>query len=237
MSPGVRKGGDTPLRSGESSDGGGPSNGGLQPARGDRAPAGDHPSAAAARPARAAAADLGARLRRLRGERGWTLEEAGRRCGLSRAALSKIERDRMSPTFGAVQKIARGFGLDLAELIAPRAGGGASGRRSITRSDGGEPYVTAHYDHRLLAGELSHTAFLPFRTVIKARSLDDFEDWDRHESEDFIYVLEGAVTIYTEFYEPVELSVGDCIYLDCRMGHACVSSSREDAVMLWISAP
>jgi quercetin dioxygenase-like cupin family protein len=73
--------------------------------------------------------------------------------------------------------------------------------------------------------------------VIKARSLDDFEDWDRHDSEDFIYVLEGAVTIYTELYEPIELQAGDSIYLDCRMGHACVTSSPQDAVMLWISAP
>jgi len=198
---------------------------------------GDHPSVSAARPARPAMLDLGERVRQLRRERGWTLDDASGRCGLSRAALSKIERGQMSPTFGALQKIAQGFELDLTDLIATRPGGGVSGRRSITRSGGGEPYVTDKYEHRLLAGDLSHKAFLPFRTVIKARALDDFEDWDRHDSEDFIYVLDGAVTIYTEFYEPIELRVGDSIYLDCRMGHACVTSSRNDAVMLWISAP
>lgn len=196
-----------------------------------------HPSASPARRARSSVLNLGERVRRLRGDRGWTLDEASARCGLSRAALSKIERDLMSPTFGALQKLARGFELDLTDLIAPRRGGGVSGRRSVTRAGGGEPYVTDKYEHRLLAGDLSHKAFLPFRTVIKARSLDDFEDWDRHDSEDFIYVLDGAVTIYTEFYEPVELGVGDSIYLDCRMGHACVTSSPNDAVMLWISAP
>lgn len=196
-----------------------------------------HPSAAPTRGAAPSALDLGERVRRLRGARGWTLDEASARCGLSRAALSKIERGLMSPTFGALQKLARGFDLDLTDLIAPRHGGEASGRRSVTRAGGGEPYVTDKYEHRLLAGELSHKAFLPFRTVIKARSLDDFEDWDRHDSEDFIYVLDGAVTIYTEFYEPIELAVGDSIYLDCRMGHACVTSSPNDAVMLWISAP
>jgi len=198
---------------------------------------GAHPAVSAAGPARPATLNLGERVRHLRHGRGWTLDEAGRRCGLSRAALSKIERGRMSPTFGALQKIAQGFGLDLSDLIAPRPGGGVSGRRSVTRAGGGEPYVTDKYEHRLLAGDLTHKAFLPFRTVIKARSLDGFEDWDRHDSEDFIYVLEGAVTIYTEFYEPIDLQVGDSIYLDCRMGHACVTSSPQDAVMLWISAP
>jgi transcriptional regulator with XRE-family HTH domain len=198
---------------------------------------GAHPAASAAGPGRPSTLDLGRRVRQLRRDRAWTLDQASGRCGLSRAALSKIERDRMSPTFGALQKIAQGFGLDLSELIASRPGGGASGRRSVTRAGGGEPYVTGNYEHRLLACDLSHKAFLPFRTVIKARSLDDFEDWDRHDSEDFIYVLEGAVTIYTELYEPIELQAGDSIYLDCRMGHACVTSSPQDAVMLWISAP
>lgn len=198
---------------------------------------GAHPAVSTAGSGRPATLNLGERVRQLRRQRGWTLDEAGGRCGLSRAALSKIERGRMSPTFGVLQKIAQGFALDLSDLIAPWPGGGASGRRSVTRAGGGEPYVTDKYEHRLLAGDLSHKAFLPFRTVIKARSLADFEDWDRHDSEDFIYILEGTVTIYTEFYEPIDLQMGDSIYLDCRMGHACVTSSPQDAVMLWISAP
>ena len=72
--------------------------------------------------------------------------------------------------------------------------------------------------------------------MIKARSLDDFEDWDRHDSEDFLYVLKGRMVLHTEHYAPVRLGPGDSTYMDGRMGHAMVSLGKTDAVILWVSA-
>ncbi|MDJ0948816.1 MAG: XRE family transcriptional regulator [Alphaproteobacteria bacterium] len=181
------------------------------------------------------ARSLGARVRELRQARGWTLEAAAQKTGVSRASLSKIEHDQMSPTFDALQKLASGFGIDLTELVANRRNPAAAGRRSITRAGQGQVHETETYRHELLAAELARKAMLPFRTVIRARTLDDYPDWDRHDSEDLLYVLEGSLTLYTEFYEPVVLNPGDSVYMDCRMGHACVSNSETDAVILWVS--
>ena len=75
-----------------------------------------------------------------------------------------------------------------------------------------------------------------FELVLRARSLDDFKDWDRHDTEDFVHVLSGTMVLYTEFYEPVTLEPGDNIYYDGRMGHACISQGETDAVVLWVSA-
>ena len=47
-------------------------------------------------------------------------------------------------------------------------------------------------------------------------------------------MLEGAVELHTDLYEPVRLEAGDSIYYDARMGHLCVSVSAEDALVLWI---
>ena len=52
---------------------------------------------------------LGERVRAIRRARNWTLEEAAQRAGLARSTLSKIENEQMSPTFDAVQKLARGL--------------------------------------------------------------------------------------------------------------------------------
>ena len=85
-------------------------------------------------------------MRSLRRDRGWTLETASARTGLSRSSLSKIENGRMSPTYDALLKLAGGFAIDVAELVAggpggPGGSGGfggpagpALGRRSITRA-------------------------------------------------------------------------------------------------------
>jgi hypothetical protein len=49
-------------------------------------------------------------------------------------------------------------------------------------------------------------------------------------------VVSGALLLYTEFYEPVELHEGDSAYYDCTMGHALVSTSARDAEVLWVTA-
>jgi len=201
---------------------------------------------------------LADRVRSLRLGRKWTLDTASKRTGLSISSLSKIENGQMSPTYDALLKLARGFDLDIAALVAdgpggpggsgrPGGSGGPSGsggpagpaigRRSITRAGEGAPYVSPTCDHRMLAADLSQKALLPFRTVIRARSLTDYPDWDRHDSDDFLYVIEGALIVFTELYTPVELAAGDSIYMDGRMGHACVSTGPADAVVLWVSVP
>ena len=58
-----------------------------------------------------AALDLGQRVRQLRKDRKWTLEQAAQQAGLARSTLSKIENGQMSPTFDAVKKLAEGLGI------------------------------------------------------------------------------------------------------------------------------
>ena len=48
-------------------------------------------------------------------------------------------------------------------------------------------------------------------------------------------MLEGTVELYTEFYEPIELETGDSVYYDSGMGHAVISVSEADALILWVS--
>jgi formylmethanofuran dehydrogenase subunit D len=42
------------------------------------------------------------------------------------------------------------------------------------------------------------------------------------------------VLVYTEEYEPLALSEGDSTYFDSTMGHAVVSTSKDDALVLWV---
>lgn len=184
---------------------------------------------------RAGAVALGKRIRELRRGRNWTLEEAAQRTGLAASTLSKIENDHMSPTFDVVQKLADGFEIDITRLFDTNGGVEATGRRSVTRKGGGQLMETPVYAHRLLASELMNKRILPFRSVIKARSIEEFQDWRGHDGEEFLFVLEGEVMFHTEHYAPEHLSAGDSIYIDSGMRHACVSVSESDAVVLWIN--
>lgn len=180
--------------------------------------------------------DLGARVRQLRKDQGWTLEQAARQAGLARSTLSKIENGQMSPTFDALKKLAVGLQISVPQLFTPPSKDQVSGRMAVTRSGDANHKATATYEHDLLAEALTVKKMLPYRARVRAREMDDFDGWVRHDGEEFLYVLTGTIRLFTEFYEPVEMSRGDSAYYDASMGHNVVSVSAEDATILWVTS-
>ncbi|MCP5074680.1 MAG: helix-turn-helix domain-containing protein [Rhodobacteraceae bacterium] len=182
------------------------------------------------------ALNLGQRVRELRKARNWTLEQAAQQAGLARSTLSKIENEQMSPTFDAVKKLAEGLDISVPQLFTAPKSDKVMGRMSITRQAAGKPHSTTTYEHVLLAPELKSKRMLPYRARIRARSTEEFDGWVRHDGEEFLYVLSGVIQLYSEFYEPVEMKRGDSAYYDAAMGHNVVSTSQEDAVILWVTS-
>ena len=180
--------------------------------------------------------DLGQRVRELRKAKDWTLEQAAKRAGLARSTLSKIENGQMSPTYDALKKLATGLGIPVPQLFTPPAKDRVTGRLAVTKSGEGMAHATVTYEHELLAGALTRKAMLPYRARVRARALEEFDGWVRHDGEEFLYVLTGTIRLYTEFYEPLDLRRGDSAYYDAAMGHNVVSTSDDDATILWVTS-
>ncbi|WP_380052375.1 helix-turn-helix domain-containing protein [Falsihalocynthiibacter sp. SS001] len=180
--------------------------------------------------------NLGERVRELRKSRNWTLEQAAKQAGLARSTLSKVENGQMSPTYEALKKLAEGLEISVPQLFTAPSKVQVNGRMSITKVGEGEAHATTTYEHELLGNALTKKQMLPYRATIRARSIDEFDGWVRHDGEEFLYVLTGVVKLYTEFYEPVELRRGDSAYYDATMGHNVISTSAEDASILWVTS-
>jgi len=180
--------------------------------------------------------DLAERVRGLRKARGWTLEQAAQAAGLARSTLSKIENGQMSPTYEALKKLAGGLGISVPQLFTPPQARPPAGRLSTTRAGEGERQLTTTYEHELLAQGMLGKRMLPYRARIRARSLEEFDGWVRHEGEEFLLVLTGVVRLHTEFYAPIDMKRGDSCYYDAAMGHNLISLSPEDAVVLWVTS-
>ena len=132
-----------------------------------------------------------------------------------------------------MQKLSHGLGIDLPQLFStPKRKEKPLGRRDLTRLGEGRPHPTPTYEHELLCTDFANKRMIPFKTIVHARSFDDFSEWVRHDGEEFLLVLDGQVMLYTEFYEPLQLETGDSLYFDSSMGHAVVSVSKDDAVIL-----
>jgi transcriptional regulator with XRE-family HTH domain len=178
---------------------------------------------------------LGRMIRDARKEQGLTLEEAAGAAGIGRSTLSKIENNQTKPSFEIIRRLLQTLKLQTPQLFVQSAQSDISGRRDFTLDGQGERQETATYSHELLCTELSSKRMLPYISQIKAREVAEFETWVRHRGEEFMFVLSGALTLYTEHYRPLHMKAGDSVYYDSGMGHGCVSTSTQDAMVLWVS--
>ena len=70
------------------------------------------------------ARQIARRLRLERDTRGWSLADLAERSGVSKATISKIEREEVSPTAVILVRLAGAFDLTLAGLLLRAEGGG-----------------------------------------------------------------------------------------------------------------
>lgn len=184
-----------------------------------------------------AGGQLGERLRQLRKEAGFTLQDLARRSGVSLSTLSKIENAQVAPTFDTLLKAARGLGIGFEALLAPAAAEPAAaprrtgGRLVVTRRQDAVGFSTPAYEYHVHANGLRRKSMTPLIMEVKARSLAEATTWSSHEGEEFILVLAGTVEMHTEFYEPMRLSAGDSAYIDSAMPHLFLNVGEGDARM------
>ena len=135
---------------------------------------------------------LARNLRRLRGERGLTLEELARRAGISRSMLIQVEQKRVNPTLATLVRLAQALDVGLAELVEL---GGGRRVRVVARDEVVELWASpGGGTGRLLVGsdQLDHIEFWDWR----------LEPGDVHEAEahaagtaEIVHVLEGDLSL------------------------------------------
>ena len=150
---------------------------------------------------------LGARLRRLRRERGLSLGEVAKATDISMSFLSHVENGKSDITFMRLERLIALYGASLADVAAPHP---ANDR--IVRASEQErvAFVDAQAAIYLLAPDTKRS-MMPILCVYEpgGHTIEPF----RTESDEFIHVLHGAVEISFEDGEVIELAKGDSIYL------------------------
>ena len=174
-------------------------------------------------------------IKEARQKKGWTLEETGKAAGIGRSTLSKIENNQTRPSFEIVRRLSQALDISTPQLFVQSGREDISGRRDVTRKGQGEIRETPTYVHELLCGDLVSKSMLPYISKITARDVSEFDAWVRHTGEEFMYVLSGELTFLSEHYRPLDMKAGDALYYDSGMGHGCISTSEDDAMVLWVS--
>jgi transcriptional regulator with XRE-family HTH domain len=180
---------------------------------------------------------LGLLLRSLRARKGWTLKEMSERTAIPVSTLSKVEHDRLTLTYDKLLQVSEGVKIPLAELFGDPGGSvgtdaAVTARRSIGLLADAVYVNTRNYDYYYMCPELRRKRMIPVIGRIRAKTLEEFGALVRHSGEEYIYVLQGSITVHTEFYDPVVLKSGESIYVDSTMGHAYLAKGCEEAMVL-----
>ena len=176
--------------------------------------------------------NLGKRVKKLRGDRGWSLEELATASGVSRSMLSEIEREKANPTLTVTFRIARAFGLTLQELIES-AEASASKIQVIRASDRAQVYRSdKQCEIRTLSPinlekdvEFYEMTLRPGGTL---RSQAHFEG-----TREFLTVEEGSVRIESD-QNSEELAKGDSGTYRADVPHAIVNTGKGDALVFLV---
>jgi transcriptional regulator with XRE-family HTH domain len=173
---------------------------------------------------------FGARLKKLRRERNWTLDDLAGHSGLSKSYLSRLESGDRQASIAAVLTLSRLFGVSMAALFddepdAPlvivrrgeRAPHSADGLTTWPLSAGARPFQIQ-----------------PMRVVV-ARSRPG-DRHHRHDGEEWIFVLAGALTLSVDGRKH-DLEIGDAAHFDARQPHRLSARGGADAEILLVAAP
>lgn len=174
---------------------------------------------------------LGARVKQLRTERGWSLEALAAASGVSRSMLSQIEREQANPTLAVTLRIARAFGMALGDLLQMPS---ATSNVSVIRAEDRAYHYRSDKDCRIRTlSPLNLEKDVEFYEVElqpggALRSSAHFEG-----TREFLTVQKGRIRVESGG-DADELNPGDSASYRADVPHAIINAGKGEAVIFLV---
>jgi transcriptional regulator with XRE-family HTH domain len=182
---------------------------------------------------------LGSKVRELRQNKHYTLQDVAAKTGLSKPFLSQIENDHVVPPVATLLKLARAFNVGLAHFFQDQVG---SDKLTITRrhervrvekrphhQKGEVNYVYEALDIKKVNKQME-----PFMVEFPVQETSQMV-FVSHDGEEFLHLLDGRLEFRS--VDRVEvLEAGDSIYFESDMSHSfrCLGEKPARAlVVVW----
>ena len=171
----------------------------------------------------------GNRLRDLRRERGHSLQRAAQLAGLSPSFLSALERGSAGASVATLLRITRTYGVTMLDLFARPS----PGRRRVRTAE--RQLFTLGSGVRIEQLAVGATQLEPQLFVLAASATSDGAY--AHEGEEFMYVLDGALTVWLGEHERYRLEAGDALTFPSTLPHRWRNRADGETRLLWINTP
>jgi transcriptional regulator with XRE-family HTH domain len=170
-------------------------------------------------------------IKKYRLNKGLSLDQLARQCGLTKGYVSKIENSEKAPPLSTLIKIATALDIDVGLVIADDDDILDDARICIVRKGEGKAVMTRGtlygYKYEALAQKKSGKNMEPYIFFPVTKNEAMFS----HEGEEFQYVLEG-IHEFTYGDQKYILRDGDSIYFDSSVAHGGRSIGKQPAKIL-----
>lgn len=180
------------------------------------------------------AIDIGGKIKELRVSKNLTLKELSEKVQLSIGFLSQLERGLTNVAVDSLEKIAEALEVDLSYFFSiPK-----SNNKSILRSYEQEIFqvVNSQFINYHLTNDLENKVMVPrLVQILPSNTEEDVTNYN-HEGEEFVYVLEGILTLYLD-NEKYELYPGDSIHINSTTPHNWANYTNKLVKLLAVNTP
>jgi transcriptional regulator with XRE-family HTH domain len=177
---------------------------------------------------------LGAKLRRLREDRGLALAKVSEQTGLAESQLASFESDDAAPAVGDLLRIASSLGVSIGHFFQTTI---PEQRIEVVRAEErwtvrprGQAGESLGYRYHALSHGLTEKLMAPFLVEVPPGQ-EAAVTRSSHDGEEFLFVLAGRVEVEVAG-EHHELGPGDAIYYDSRLPHSLRSLEGSTARLL-----
>ncbi len=174
---------------------------------------------------------FGVRLRTLRRQRGWTLDDLARQSELSAAFLSRLESGDRQASIAAVLTLARIFGVSLGSMFETPV---VEEPCLLVRVADWVPQRLNGLTYIPLSDADRFCNLQPLRIVISPKRKGD--EHFQHEGEEWIHLLSGRLTLSLAG-KTYELEPGDSAHFNSRLPHRLIARGSVDAELLLVASP
>lgn len=173
--------------------------------------------------------EIGKSIKKLRLQKGLTLEELASRSELSKGFLSQLERDLTSPSIATLEDILEALGSNLADFFSDAKDEQITfGRNDFFTSEKEDYSIT------WIVPNTQKNEMEPIMLELPAGG-ESFE-LAPHTGEEFGIVLEGSVVLICDG-KRYPLRRGETFYLHGKTFHRLKNERKTPARVLWVSTP
>lgn len=178
--------------------------------------------------------NIGIKIKKLRAEKGITLKELSEKSDLSSGFLSQLERGLTTIAVDSLEKLARIFEVPLTYFFDyPH-----KRENSVLRSY--EQEIIEIEQGSLISYSLStnleNKEFVPRLIEILPQKKEEEIIEYKHEGEEFVYVLEGILTVYING-ERHDVYPGDSVHMNSNVTHNWANYTNKKVKLLAVNTP